>query len=153
AGHQLFVVHVTGMDPWRCAVDSAIPLRRGFADTAEEWMQRDLDTGGEPGDHALPVQRDDLGARVGKIISQKTRTGAKSVVSIWNGQLDLLDAHFQRVTGLRAFNKNRSRQNMPAGTFVRNFLVNVAQALLHLIRRDASFLQSSGTVGNQRLKD
>ena len=41
---------------------------------------------------------------------------------------------------------------MSAGTFIGYFFVNIAQALLHLVRRDSGFLQPGGTVGDQRVE-
>src|SRR5271156_2668948 len=47
AGHQLLIIHVAGMHPWRRAVDAACRGRGCIAHAAEKGVQWNLDTGSE----------------------------------------------------------------------------------------------------------
>src|SRR5215813_11505598 len=117
AGNQFLVVHVAGMNPWWRAVEASVCFWWSFADAAKKWMQRNFDAGGEFGYHAFPIQRNDLGPRIRKVVGQKTCARPKAVVGVRNCQLDFLDANFERVARLGALNVDRASEDMPAGTF------------------------------------
>src|SRR5258708_963207 len=142
------------MYPGRRAVDLSIGFRRRNAHAAKKRMQRNLNPRAKLRDHALAVERNDLDARVGKVVRQEGGAKAKPVVSVRNGQIDLLNANLQRIPRLRVFNVYRaiqyvaSRTSLVAGKLVKY----VAQTLLHLVGSNPGLLQSSRTVGQQRLK-
>jgi hypothetical protein len=87
--------------------------------------------------HAVPVEWDDFDSRVRKLIRQKTGARPKAVVRIRNGEPDRLDTHFERVARLGAFDVNRPGENVSAGSFIGDFLVNRPQRWFDLFRRDA----------------
>ena len=129
---QFLVVEIARVDPRRRAADAAIRLRRRHAHAAEERPERNLDAIGESPDHALAVERNDLDPRVRKIIRQKPGAGTESVVSVRNGQPDLLDPHLQRVAGLGAFDVHGPGENMAARPFVGHLVVDGAQGWFDL---------------------
>src|SRR5579872_58800 len=153
SGDQLLIVHVARLDPGRSTVEAAIGFRWRFANAAEKWMQRNLNSRSELGQHALPVQGNDLDTRIREVIRQEACPGSKPVIGVRNSQLDLLNSHLQRVPRLGAFNVDRPCENVPARTFVGDLLVDVAQALLHLLRRYSRLLQPCRAVRDQRVDD
>src|ERR1700676_3332564 len=44
AGDEIFIVHVTAMDPWRTAADAAGPLWRRDTHASKKGLQRDIDS-------------------------------------------------------------------------------------------------------------
>ena len=151
-GDEFLVIHIAGVQAGRRTVDAAKAFRRRHSHAAKKRMQRDFNARRELGDHALFIERDDLHFAIRKVFRQKTARGPKSVVGIRNGQIDFLDADFEGVTGLGFFYIDRPIQDVSSGTFIGYFFVNIAQALFHLVGRDASFFQASGTVGDQRIE-
>jgi hypothetical protein len=114
-------------------------------------MQRNLDARREFRHHALFIQRNDFDFRVRIIVGQIAAPRAESIVGVRNRQLDRQDFHFQHVAGFRAFNVNRPSKDVPAGAFVLHLVGDVAQRLLHLIRRHARLFQPLRAVRDQRL--
>ena len=151
--NQFFVVHVSRMDSRRGAVDFSVGFRRGDSHAAKKWMQRNLDSRPEFGDHAFTVERNDFYARVGKIIGQEARAKAKAVVGISNGEIDFLNADLEGIARLCTLDEYRAVQDVAARTLVCDLFIDIAQVLLHLVRRDAGFFQARGTVGEQGFKD
>src|SRR5690349_15400444 len=149
---ELFVIHVAGVQAWRSAINAAKAFRRRHAHAAKERMQRNLDARRKFRHHTFAVQRNDLHLAIRKVFRQKAARGAKRVVSVRYGQIDLLDAHFQRVSGLGFVHVNRAIQKVAAGSFIGYFFVNIAQALLYLVRRHSGLFQSRGAIGDQRVK-
>jgi hypothetical protein len=101
--------------------------------------------------HAVPVEWDDFDPRVWKFIRQKTGTRPEAVVRIRNGKTDRLDADFEGVARLGAFDVNRPGENVSARPFIGDFFVNRPQRRFDLIRRDTRRFQPRGAVGDQRL--
>src|SRR5256712_2681638 len=133
ARDQILVVEVAGVYPRRIAADTPRNFRRSNAHAAEEGMQRDLDALGEMRDHPRFIQRDDFHARVGKVVGEEAAAGAESVVGVGYGEADFLDAHFEDVAGLGAFDGDRAGKNVPARSLVLDFFVDVAKRLLDAI--------------------
>src|ERR1043166_8399507 len=100
---QLLVVQVAGVETRWSAADAARSLRRRDAHTSKEWPQRNFDPVRKMRHHAVAVERDDLHARIRKLIRQETRAWPEAIVRIRNGEPDRLDAHFESVARLRAF--------------------------------------------------
>src|SRR5712692_3240226 len=140
------------MDSRRSAVNASEGFRRRHAHAAEEWTQRDLNARSKCRDHALLVQRNNLDLAIGKIFRQKSAIGAKYVIGIGNGQLDLLDAYLQGIAGFGFFDINRTVENVSARSFVGDLFINIAQALLYLLRRHSCALQAGRAVGEECVK-
>src|SRR5262249_53240698 len=80
---------------------------------------------------------------------QETAVGTESVVSVRNCRVDFLDADFESVSRLGAVHVDRPGQDVTARTLVRDFFVDVAQALLYLIGRKTGLLQSRRAISDQ----
>src|SRR2546423_14058726 len=106
------------MNPRRRAANPSRNVRRRHADAAKEWMKRNLNPDGKVRHHPFLVERNDTHLRVRKILRQKPAPRTERVVGIRNRQLDLFDSDFEYVTRLRAFDKDRPGENMPARSFV-----------------------------------
>ena len=63
-----------------------------------------------------------------------------------------MDPNLECIAGLGAFDEHRPVQDVPSGSFVRDLLVNVAQRLLDLFRRDPGAFQAGGAAGDQGLE-
>ncbi len=137
AGDEVLVIEIAGHNPWRSAVEAARVLGRSVAHAAEKGMQRNLDARREFCHHALLIERNNFYFRVRIIVGQIAAAGAEGVVRVRNRKFYGQNFHFQHIANFRAFNVNRPRQNVPAGTFVLHLVGNVAQRLLDLIRRQA----------------
>ena len=79
--------------------ESDLPDGGGDAHGAEEGVQRDLNAGGEVGEHLCAIERDDFGAGVGEVVGQEAAAGAKGVAGPGDVDGDFLDAHFEHVAG------------------------------------------------------
>ncbi len=107
-------------------------------------MQRDDDAGGEGGGHGLLVERDDLHPRIGELVGEIAGPVAEGVVGVGDGQLDLVDADFQSIAGLRALDIDRAGEDVAAGALVGDGGDDVAQGLLDVRRGDAGFFERGG---------
>src|SRR5262249_42947139 len=139
------------MHPRRPAVDSTGDLRPRHANAAKERPERNVDALGEVCHHPFLIERNDPHLPVRKILRPDTTPRTERVVRVWNRQLDLLNSHFEDITGFRAFNEDWARQNMSTWTFVRDFLVDVSQRLLDIFRLHTSAFQACRTRSNQCL--
>src|SRR5215831_3120974 len=148
SGNEFFVIHVSGMNSGRGTVDFSIRLRRRDPHAAEKWTHRNLNSRCKIRHHAFSVQRDDLDLAVREILGQKTAIRSEGVIGIRNGEIDLLNTHFQGVAGLGFLDKHRPVQNVPSWASTGNLPENVAQFLLDLVWRDSSLFQSLRTVGD-----
>ena len=108
-------------------------------------MQRDLDALGEMCDHARFIQRDDFHARIGIVIREEAAAGPESVVGVGYGEANFLDARFEDVAGLGAFDVDRAGKNVPARALVLDFFVDVAKRLLDAIGGNTRAFQALGT--------
>src|SRR5215469_16935098 len=115
-------------------------------------MQRDLDVRSKLGNHALAIEWNDAHARVGKVFRQEAASWRESVIGVRDPQIDLLNSDLQRVSRIGPFDEHRSIKDVSARSLVRDFLVNVAQVLLHLIRGHACALETRRAGGDERLK-
>ncbi len=100
------------------------------------------------------VERDDLDARVGKVVGLETEAIAEAVVGVGNRQLDFLQPDLQRVAGLGAVDVDRAGEDVAAGAAIlRRYAVeDVAQVLLHVGGLHAGLLQAGGAVGQHRVE-
>ncbi len=97
-------------------------------------MQRNLNPVGKVRDHTFFIERNDAHLWIRKIFRQKPAARAEGVISVGNRQLDRFDSDFEHVAWLSSFDKDRPGENVPAWSFVRDFLVDVAQRLLDIRR-------------------
>src|SRR5258708_23825911 len=86
ASHQILVVQIAAMNPWRVAAEFAGGLWRRHAHAAEKWMQRNLDSWREFRHHLLFIQRNYFHLRIRVILRQESAARTKSVVSVRNRQ-------------------------------------------------------------------
>ncbi len=114
-------------------------------------MQRNLDARREFRHHALFIQRNNFHFRVGIIIGQITAPRSEPVVRVGNRQFYRQNFHFEHVTHFRAFDVNRSRENVPARPFVLHLIGDLAKRLLDLLRRQPRIFEPLRTVRDQRL--
>ena len=116
-------------------------------------MQRHFDAGAEMPDHPLRIERHDLHLRIGEVVGEEAGAVAEAVVGIGDGEIDLDDAHLERVAGLGSLDRDWAGQDMAAGTAVglRNAVVDRAQALLNVGGRNAGFFEPRWAVGQQRV--
>src|SRR6185312_5437472 len=152
ARDQFFVVHIARMKARGSAINAAELRWRGNTHAAEKRMQWNLNPRSKLGHHALFVQRDNLHLAIREVLGKKSARRAKSVVSIRNGQIDLLDSHLKRVSRLSLFDVDRSVEYVSARTFVCDFFIDVAQALLHLVWRHSRSFEAGGAVCDQRVE-
>src|SRR5205807_766502 len=108
----------------------------------EKRMQGNLNSWPEPGNHAIAVERNDLYARVSKVIGKEAGSKAKPVVGIRNGKIDFQNADLKRVAQFGILDKHRAIQDVSAGAFVGDLFIDIAQVLLHLVGRNAGFLEA-----------
>ena len=151
AGDEVLVIEIARHYPRRSAIEAARAFRRRVAHAAEKGMQRNLDARGKFRHHALLVERNDFYFRVRIIVGQIAAPRPERVVGIRNRQLDRQNFHFQHVADFRAFDVNRTRQNVSARAFVLHLIGDVAQRLLDLLRRQACIFEPLRAVGDQRL--
>src|SRR5580700_8739500 len=106
------------MNSWRGTVDAPISLRRSYTHTAEKWPQRNLDSGSKLCHHALAVEWNDFDLAIRKIFGQESASRREGVICVWNGQIDLLDAHFECVSRFGLLDVHRPVQDVPARSSV-----------------------------------
>jgi len=126
------------VNAWRGAIN--LPGRRRWRDAhaAEERLQRKIDAGTKMPDLSPPVERNNLRNCRRKQIGNKA-IASNRVVSVRRVHANFADAHFEHIPGLRALNRYRPSEQMPARSAagLRDAGINVAQFLLNLIRRQA----------------
>src|SRR5215469_6821893 len=149
---EFFVIHVPGTNSRRGTIDTSIRLRGRDPHAAEKWTQRNLNSRGKVRHHAFSVQRDDLDLAVWEIFGQKTAIRREGVISVRNGEIDLLNTHFQSVARLGFLDKHGPVQNVPSRASICNFPVNVAQFLFDLVWRDSGLFQPLRAVGDDRME-
>ena len=76
---------------------------------------------------------------------------AAPVVAVRDRQIDRQDAHFERVARFRAFDVDRSGQDVPAGPLVGDGVDHLPQRRLHVLRLDARALEPARRVRQQRV--
>src|SRR5215472_15291287 len=149
---EFFVIHVPGMNSRRGTVDTSIRLRRCDPHAAEKWTQRNLNSRSKVRHHAFSVQRDDLDLAVREILGQKTAIRSEGIVGIRNGEIDLLNAHFQGVARLGFLDEHRPVQNVPPWPSISDLPEDVAQFLFDLVGCDSGLFQPLWTVGDDRME-
>ena len=152
AGGELLVVHIAGVHPGR----GGVGLAGGGSDAhgAEEGVERDLDAGGEVGEHAGAVEGDDLGAGVGEVVGQKAAAGAEGVAGPGDVDGDLLDADFEDVAGFGFGEGDGAGEDVAAGTFLvgGEVVVDVVDVFGDVGGGDAGgFEAGTGAAGGQGL--
>src|SRR5215831_19127435 len=152
SGDEFFVIHVPGMNARRSTVDFSVRLGGRDPHAAKKWMERNLNSRREFRHHALSVQRDDLDLAVGEILRQKTTSRSEAIVGIRNGEIDLLNTHFQGVARLGFLDKYRPIQNVSPGASIGNLPENVAQFLFDLVWGDSGLFQSLRTVSDHSME-
>src|SRR5580658_1520897 len=71
ARHQLFVIQISSMYPWRCAIPPARGRRRRSPHAAKERVQRNIDAVIEMPDHLFPVKPDNPHPAAENLIRQE----------------------------------------------------------------------------------
>src|SRR6202158_5760132 len=151
AGDEILVIEIAAHNPRRSAVEAARAFRWRVAHTAEKRMQWNLDAWGEFSDHALFVEWNNFYFRVRIIVGQIAAARPECIVGVRNRQFDGENSHFERIADFRAFDVNRSGEDVPAGAFVFHLVGDVAQRLLDLVGRHARIFEALGTICNERL--
>ncbi len=90
AGDELLVIHVAGVGVGRGAVDAGRSAGC-YAHGAEEGVERDVDAGGEVGEHPVAVERDDFGFAVGELLREEAAAEAEAVAGEVGVEVDFED--------------------------------------------------------------
>jgi hypothetical protein len=113
--------------------------------------QRNLDPRAELPHHAPGIEPDNLHPRSLKILRQHAPLGDEAGEAVGNDQLDLLDAHFERIARLGAFDEDRPGENVPGRPLVLHGADDFPQRRLDFLGGQKRALQPLRRTGEKRL--
>src|SRR5204863_7325510 len=126
---------------------------RSDSDRAEEWTQRDDDSGHHFGGHSLPIEMDERADSSVRRPTQLRNESAAAVVRIIARQRNREQSHLEHITRICPFHEDRSGKDVAARSAQRPGVLrhDVAQRLRNVSWLAAEPLESGRRVGEHRL--
>src|SRR5689334_14507417 len=113
---DVFVIDIPDVRARRPAIDATAQYRRRDADRSKEWRELQRDSGPEVGGPCSFVDAYEFQSIVRKLFGQRSVSWKKCGNSPGMEELDTVDFDFNRISGLSAFNEDRPRHRMGAGS-------------------------------------